>query len=358
MSVAEAARRVVKSTLSLVPLDLVVVLAYVGVATAAVGTGPQGSVGQFLVGVGLVLFAPGYAVVAALFPGRPRPRDGRSPTSLLALKRPHDGVLFRERLALAFGVSVLLIPLFAVGLGAVGVRLTTASTLGVVWVVVVVATVVAAVRRFALPEEARFDLPSAAQQVGIERPVAEDSTTTLLTVGLCCVVVLALGSFAAAVAGPSQGMSYTSASLLTTNASGDPVASGYPVNASRGEPVPLVVRVTNHHQTAQNYTVVARLQRVDGQQVASGDPAWRGQRRLGANETWTANHTVRPSMAGQNLRLTYFVYRGSVPGTVDTTTADRVLYLRLDVFPGGAASPQSTPGTTGTTSQGPVSARG
>ena len=80
--------------------------------------------------------------------------------------------------------------------------------------------------------------------------------------------------------------------------------------------------------------------------VRSGERVWRGQNTVGVNETWTANHTVRPTFAGQDLRLTYFVYRGSPPDTVSQSTADKVLYLRLDVFPGGATAPQ-TPVTAG-----------
>lgn len=344
VTVSETARRVVRSTLSVVPLDIVAVLAYVTLATAAIGTEPGGSTAEFLIGAGLVLLAPGYAVVAALFPGRPRQRGDRRPASVLALTRPHDGVLIRERLALAFGVSVLLLPIVAVAYGAADVSLTTTTTLAAVWTIVGVGAIVGTVRRLALPPTERFDLFAVLQRVGTDRPLADDSTTTLLTLGLCCLVVVALGTFALAVAGPTQSMSYTSASLLTTNGSGEPVASGYPVNTSRGESVPLVVRVTNHHDTAANYTVVARLQQVEGGTVQSGERVWRGQNRLGVNETWTANHTVTPTFAGQDLRLTYFVYRGSVPENVSQSTADKVLYLRLDVFPSGRQRP-STPGT-------------
>jgi len=339
VTVSETARRVVRSTLSLVPLDLVLVLVYVTFATAAVESG-AGSTVQFLVGVGLVLFAPGYTIVAALFPGRPRQRADRPPTSVLALTRPHDGVLVRERLALAFGVSVLVLPLVAVALGAVGVSLTTSSVLAAVWAIVGVGAVVGTVRRLALPEGARFDLSTVVQRAGTDSLLPDDSATALLTLGLCCMVVVALGAFSVAIAGPSQSMSYTSASLLTTGQNGEPVASGYPANVSQGESVPLVVRVTNHHDTAANYTVVTRLQRVEGGTVQSGQRVWQGRQRIGVNETWTKNHTVTLRFAGQDLRLTYFVYRGSVPGTVSQSTADEVLYLRLDVFPDGERNPQ------------------
>ena len=336
----------VRSTLSAAPLDLVVVLAYLLVATAAVGSEPDPSVGQFLVGVGLVLFVPGYAVVAALFPAQARQRDSRPPTSVLALTRAHDGVLVRERLALSFGVSVLLIPLFAVLLGALGVSLTTASTVGTVWVIVVTGTFVATVRRLALPADRRFELDAAVRGVVPDRRFSADSSTTVLTAGLCLAVVLALGAFTVAIAGPTQSMSYTSASLLTTNESGAPVASGYPENVSQGQSFPLVLRVTNNHERAATYTAVARLQRVDSGTVLSGDRVWRAERRVGANETWTATHSVRPSMAGADLRLTYFLYRGAVPADVSQSTADKVLYLRLDVSPSSDGTQVSTP--TGT----------
>jgi len=206
--------------------------------------------------------------------------------------------------------------------------------------VVGVGAVVGTVRRRALPEGARFDLSTVVQRAGTDSLLPDDSATALLTLGLCCMVVVALGAFSVAIAGPSQSMSYTSASLLTTGQNGEPVASGYPANVSQGESVPLVVRVTNHHDTAANYTVVTRLQRVEGGTVQSGQRVWQGRQRIGVNETWTKNHTVTLRFAGQDLRLTYFVYRGSVPGTVSQSTADEVLYLRLDVFPDGERNPQ------------------
>lgn len=343
MSVSETARRMVASTLELVPVDLALVVVYTVFASAFVGG--DGSIWQFLLGLGLVLVAPGYAVVAALFPARPQRRDDRPPTTVLSLSRPHDGVLIRERLALSFGVSVVLIPLFAVLFGALGVTLTTASTLGAVWAIVGGGVIVGTVRRLALPEPERFDPLSAARR--FDRPQSADTGTTLLTIALCGAVVLALGSFAVAIAGPTQTMSYTSASLLAPAANGDPVAGGYPVNVSRGESYPFVVRVDNQHDRAANYTVQAHLQRMDGGQVLVGERVWRGRQRVGANETWSANHTVTPTLAGQDLRLTYYVYRGSVPETVNSSTADKVLYLRLDVLPEGSAG-RDTPQPAGT----------
>lgn len=333
MSVTETARRLAASTLDVVPIDLVALVAYVVFASATVTVGVGGTVVGFLVGSLLVFFVPGYAVIAALFPRRPQNRDAGEGAIGLSLTAAHDGVLARERLALSFGLSVTLIPLAAVTLGALGIRLTTESVLATVWVVVVLGVVVGTARRLAVPAQERFDPLAVAQQTGTERFFGGDAVTRVLTVCLCIAVVAALGSLTVALAGPTQSMSYTSASLLTESASGEYVAGGYPTNGTVGESNSLVVEVTNHHDSAANYTVVARLQRVDGGTVLASETLRRQSQRVAVNETWTYDHTVTPTMAGQDLRLAYYVVRGPMPDTVDDGTADKVLYLRIDVAP-------------------------
>ncbi|QIO22788.1 DUF1616 domain-containing protein [Haloarcula sp. JP-L23] len=333
MSVTETARRLAASTLDVVPVDLIAVLTYVVFASATVTIGVGGTVVGFLIGSVLVFFAPGYAVVAALFPRRPQNRDAGEGAIGLSLTAAHDGVLARERLALAFGVSVALIPLMAVTLGALGVRLTTESVLATVWVVVGVGVVVGTARRLAVPSHERFDPLAIARQTGTERFLGGDAVTRALTVCLCVAVVAALGSLTVALAGPTQSMSYTSASLLTESQSGEYVAGGYPTNGTVGESQPLVVEVTNHHDSAATYTIVAKLQRVDGGTVLASETLRQQSQRVAVNETWTYDHTVTPTMAGQDLRLVYYVVRGPMPETVDDGSADKVLYLRLDVAP-------------------------
>ncbi|WP_254274298.1 DUF1616 domain-containing protein [Haloarcula marina] len=333
MSVSETARRLAASTLETVPVDLLVLVAYVVFATATVGAGVGGTVVLFLVGGVLVLFAPGYAVVAALFPGRPTTRDAGEGAIALSLGSAHDGLLARERLALSFGVSVTLIPLLAVTLGAFGVQLTTESVLATVWLIVGSGVVIGAVRRLALPPNERFDALTIARQSSGEGLLAGDALTKALTVCLLVCVVAAVGSLSVALAGADQSMSFTSASLLTESSDGEFIAGGYPTNGSVGESQPLAVRVTNHHDSAANYTVVAKLQRVDGGSVLASDELFRTGQHVGVDETWTYDHTVTPTMAGQDLRLVYYVVRGPVPDQINEGSADRVLYLRIDVSP-------------------------
>ncbi|MBX0294041.1 DUF1616 domain-containing protein [Haloarcula nitratireducens] len=346
MSVTETARRLVESTLDVVPVDLVVLVAYVAFATAAVAGDVGGDVGLFVVGSILVFFAPGYAVVAALFPGRARNRDAGDQSTGLSLSSAHDGLLPQERLALAFGVSVTLIPLFAVALGAAGVLLTTESVLAAVWAIVGAGVVVGGARRLLLPSRERFDPLTVARQPRNQGVFAGDAVTNVLTVCLCLAVVAALGSATVALAGPQQSMSYTSASLLTK--SGDGGLGGYPTNVTQGQPQQLVVEVTNHHQTAANYTVVSKIQRVDGGTVLASNDLLTQSRRVGVNETWTYDHTVSPSMAGQDLRLVYYVVRGPMPDDVNENTAERVLYLRLDVTPTDQSQPAQSANATQT----------
>ena len=64
------------SALGGLPGDLLVVVAYALVAGGLVVVGLPSTL-QFLVGIPLALFVPGYTVLAALFPGRPSRNAGQ-----------------------------------------------------------------------------------------------------------------------------------------------------------------------------------------------------------------------------------------------------------------------------------------
>ncbi|RDZ95950.1 hypothetical protein DEQ92_21610, partial [Haloferax sp. Atlit-6N] len=52
---------------------------------------------------------------------------------------------------------------------------------------------------------------------------------------------------------------------------------------------------------------------------------------LDANETWHQPHTVRPTLTGERLRLTYLLYRGSPPQQPSVDSAYRETHLWLNV---------------------------
>jgi uncharacterized membrane protein len=52
---------------------------------------------------------------------------------------------------------------------------------------------------------------------------------------------------------------------------------------------------------------------------------------LDPGQTWRRPHVVRPTQAGENLRLAYFLYRDEAPADPDVRSADRYLQLWINV---------------------------
>jgi len=328
-----AVSRRIQTTIERVGFDLVVV-SVVALLTVTVlsetGFGPTWV--RLLVGLPLVLVLPGYALVSALFPGRPKD------STAVAGRGPAYSPGTPERLALSFVCSLALLPLLAVGHGIVGVPFETATVLGTLTVVVVGLSAVSVVRRHSLSAAQRYDPPSLVATGGRLTAWfrAGETRDTVLSAVLGVAVVLAVGTLAFGLIAPTQGQSYTSISLVTEGDGGEFVAANYPTNFTAGEARPLTVQVENHYQSAGNYTTVVELQRVEGHGTESVDVVERERldsvsAAIPANESWRQTHTVQPTMTGQDLRLIYYVYRGEAPATADAERAEATVHLWVTV---------------------------
>jgi uncharacterized membrane protein len=313
-------------------------------------------------GLPFVLFVPGYAFVAALFPEADPSQtgahasadedgsehgpgngggsehgpwngdgDATGPTST------RSGIDGLERVALSFGLSIAVVPLLGLVLNFTpwGIRLVpivvTLSGFSLV------STAVGARRRLALPGDERFRVPYrswlAAARTELLEP--ESRSDAALNVLLVVSVLLATGSVGYAVAVPKTGESFTEFYLLTENESGDLVADDYPTDLTRGEDASLVVGVSNHEHEPTDYTIVTELQRVqvanNSTRVLDEQELRRFQTRLAHNETWHRDHTVTPTTTGERLRLQYLLYRGDPPASPSARTAYRELHLWVNV---------------------------
>jgi uncharacterized membrane protein len=317
-----------------VPIDL----AGVVVATLLVDALVLASVGwtpvRFVLGMAFLFFLPGYAVLAALYPERPR-RSAEDPSVVPQLVEPHEGLVFGERLALSVGTGLALVPVLAVGLGALGLGLTPRTILGSLTVIVVGCAAIGAVRRARLAPDSRY-VPfgrRAARGDGGTRDRGRSRGSRILAAGLVVAVALAGGAFAYGIAAEPPSTSYTSASLLTAGDGASPVAGAYPANVSAGESVELTLRVDNHRSATVNVTAVGVLERVadGGDLILDSERMVTRNERLSPNERWNATHEVTPTFGGEDLRLAYYLYHGEPPDAVGPETADREVHLRIDV---------------------------
>ncbi|WP_340099009.1 DUF1616 domain-containing protein [Salinibaculum salinum] len=330
------------------PADLAATLALVGLTVLAVFV-PVVSETPLRVVIGLpfVLFVPGYAFIAALFPEAgtkitddeaEEHGDGEIRESGGMLDRGIDGI---ERVALSFGLSIAIVPLIGLILNFTpwGIRLV--PTMVAVSGFTVGCVAVAARRRRALPEDEQFHVPYrqwlAEARAELFEP--DDRVSAVLNVVLVLSILLAAASVTYAVAVPKDGESFTEFYLLTENESGDLVADDYPTNFTAGESRPLTVGIGNQEHEQTDYTVVVQLQRVDRERVDNQTRVSveerqeldRMQAQLAHNETWHQPYEVTPRLTGQDLRLVFLLYRGSPPGEPTIENAYRETHLWVNV---------------------------
>lgn len=335
------------------PADLAIVVSIVVLAGI---TALLPGVNQTLLGVvalPFVLVTPGYAVVSALFPRAPDASTSASATS--ATSAASDAFTLTsdastttsdapasatsispepiERAALSFGVSIVVVAFLGLGLALTpwGVRVVPAVL--AIGSVTLLATAVAATRRWALSPDERFSV--SAEQVVSTIQVRffeqESQVDTVVNVALAVSLVLATGAIAYAVAVPSQGEAYTEFYLLTENETGDLVTGDYPESFDVGETESLHVGLANHERKQMEYVVVAAIQQVSVQndtvRVHQQQELTRIRTTVGANETWTRELNVTPSIQGERLRLVFLLYREDAPAEPSAETAYRKILV-------------------------------
>lgn len=290
---------------------------------------------RIAVGLPFLLFVPGYVFVAALFPEAAREAESTDGES--AVGSTAEGIDGIERVALSFGTSIAVVPLIGLLLNFTpwGIRLVPIVASHAMFVVAL--TAVAAVRRWDLPESERFRVPYDrwAATAKAELVAPETRTDAALNVLLVVSLLLAVSSVTYAVAAPQPGERFSEFYLLTETESGELVADDYPTEFTTGEPQRLVVGIGNNEQTAVNYTIVSSIQRVavanNTTRVLEEERLDTFSTRLQHNETRHQEHEVSPSLTGDDLRLTYLLYKESPPADPNAENAYRELHIWVNV---------------------------
>lgn len=285
---------------------------------------------RIVVTIPFVLFVPGYAIVAALFPEAANADEETGPLS----GRGIDGV---TRIALSLATSLAVVPLVGLLLNFTPFGIRPLPVLVSTSAITLVATVAAAVRRWELPEDERFAVPYERWVATARRELFEPESRldAALNVALVLSLLLAAGSVGYAVSAPKEGESFTELYLLTETDTGELVADGYPANLTEGESAPLYVGIENHEHRSVDYTVIVELQRVETSSgtvnVTEAEELHRFEPSVGHGETWRNRHDVTPGMNGERLRLVYLLYKGEPPSRPAVDSADQEVHLWLNV---------------------------
>lgn len=234
------------------------------------------SVLRIVLGLVFVLFAPGYALQEALFPRR----------------ADQDGV---ARLAISIGASIAILPPVALILNWMPWGLRAWPTFLSLVIIMAVFSGVAFIRRRFLPSQAgsapalnlNFKRWWAAQEVGNRRLLA----LVGISLGIAFLSVLAL------IFLPKSGDRFTEFYMLGSSG----LSQDYPREAFEGEPVEIILGITNQEKVTSVYYVL----------VESGDQLLTqiGPIFLDDGATWSQQVEFILPAAGENQAILFVLER-------------------------------------------------
>ncbi len=285
-----------------VPSDLVIVMGLVLLTDIFVLTpGINETLIRNVLGLPLVLFLPGYSLIAALFPA----------------KSDLDGI---ERVALSFGLSIAVVPLIGLGLNYTpwGIRihpiLISLSTFTFIM------CGLAYLRRAKLPESEAFDISFRATALSLKNEIMGSSESKLdkaLTVFLIFSILLSVVTLAYVVLSPKEGEHFTEFYLLGPEGKAD----NYPTKYILGENGTVIVGVINHEYSPVNYTMEIKLEN-----KSMFLPENLKHITLTHNETWEEPVILTPEFEGKNMKLQFLLFNET-----DKSVPYRDLHLWIDV---------------------------
>jgi len=262
------------------PGDLLVAIV-VAVATLAFTLTPLASLPvRIPLGLAMVLFVPGYTLIAALFPG----------------KKDLDGI---ERLALSFGLSIAVVPLIGLGLNYTpwGIRLTPV-VVSIAFFTVAMAAV-AWMRRMSLPSEDRFSVEFQESMGSFKKELLADDKGRLdraLTILLIITIVISVSALVYVIVTPKQGEKFTEFYILGPGGK----AYDYPTHVIAGNKSTVIVGVVNHEYAPVNYTLQLRL---------NNTTFYHRELTLQHNQTWEQPLSYILYKPGDEQKLEFLLFK-------------------------------------------------
>ncbi|MFC2067343.1 DUF1616 domain-containing protein [Chloroflexota bacterium] len=229
---------------------------------------------RIILGVPTILFFPGYALVAALYPRRER-------------------MASVERVALSLGMSIAVVPLIGLVLNYTPWRLRLEPTLCSIVFLMFAMAVIAWFRRRKLLDEERFNIEF---QLRIPR-LGIGVLNMTLSIILVLVILVTLGMLGYYMATPKVGQRLTEFYVL---GSGNKTTD-YPTRLEKGEKGSINVDIVNREYETVLYQLDVKI---DG--IKSGELT---EVVLAHGERWEGEVEFAPKMAGLDQKLEFLLYK-------------------------------------------------
>jgi uncharacterized membrane protein len=269
---------------------LAVVVASLVVVPLAVFWG--GSPVSLVLGLIFALFSPGYTLVAAIFTKR-------------------DDLDIAQRLALSFGLSIVVVPLAGVFFNYTRWGISLYSMLLSLLAFIIVAAAVAWYRRRRLPPEERFEprFRLRLSQFWGGHHLLDRALLILLVV----VIIGAIGVLVYVARTPEIGEAFTEFYMLGPEGR----AANYPDVISLGEEATVTLGIVNHEQAVTDYSIRILM----GEEEVGGVAAI----TLAGEEEWEQKVSFVPVEVGEEQKVEVRLYKGN------ENTPYHVLDLWVDV---------------------------
>jgi len=281
------------------PTDLKIILAWLvfavaGIYLPVINTSPL----RVVFALPVVLFIPGYCLIAALFPK----------------KSDLDGI---ERVALSFGLSIAVVPLIGLMLNFTpwGIRLDPVVISLVIFTVTML--VIALFRRAVLTSDERFQVPFDSIMSSIRGeffPPAGSRLDRFLSIVLLFAIVAAIGTTIYVIAVPKEGEKFTEFYILGEKR----MAADYPDRLFTGTAYPMYIGIGNHEYRNVTYTVETYLAQVDFNVTTNSSTISQMNRldrfniTIPDNSTEVIPYSVIASSTGYN-RIDFLLFNETVP---------------------------------------------
>lgn len=229
---------------------------------------------RIILGLPFLLFFPGYALLAALFPARERMDD-------------------LQRVVLSFGISLAVVPLigFVLNYTPWGIRLE--PVLYSVVLVILVASIASWLRRRRLAGQERFNIEFQLRIPGWGTGVWDK----VLYIILVMTILGALGTVGYVIAMPKASEKFTEFYILGLSGT----ASDYPKEITVGEEAKVIVGIVNHEHRVVSYRVEVKVGGVKKNEV--------GAVVLAHEQKWEEIVSFTQDKAGDNQQVEFLLYK-------------------------------------------------
>ncbi len=278
------------------PADLLLILIWIMLTIIFILTpSPIANFVRIILGIPMLLFIPGYVLIAALFPGK-------------------DDLEGTERIALSFGLSIAIIPILGLLLNfSVGIRLLTILITLCIYTAVLL--LIAAFIREKLPVYDQFSVPfyKIFEIVNKEFVNSQSNMDRILIAILIFSIVIEIGMIISVIITPKTGERFTEFYILGSGGK----TENYSTNLKYNSPARILVGVVNHEYVPVNYTIEVTL---NGNLLANTNF------NLDNNRTWEKNETFVPDMIGRDMKLEFLLFKEN-----NFSSAYRELHLWVNV---------------------------